>query len=107
VSDAANSMPHNPYLTAVGWRARRSHVSTAGTAGSSFRVGDSFRTDVEIPIPSTSDRLDDVEVFWAENCERVRPRAGDARRYPAGADSAATTICPRVVVLSRISFTGW
>jgi hypothetical protein len=33
--------------------------------------------------------------------------AGEARRYPAGANSVATTICPRDVVLSRISFTGW
>lgn len=33
--------------------------------------------------------------------------AGEARRYPAGVNSVATTICPRDVVLSRISFTGW
>jgi hypothetical protein len=33
--------------------------------------------------------------------------AGEARRYPAGVSSGATTICTRDVVLSRISFTGW
>ena len=33
--------------------------------------------------------------------------AGEARRYPAGVNSGATTICTRDVVLSRISFTGW
>jgi hypothetical protein len=33
--------------------------------------------------------------------------AGDASRYPAGLNSGATTICPRDVVLNRISFTGW
>jgi len=31
----------------------------------------------------------------------------EARRYPAGVNSGATTICDREVVLSRISFTGW
>ena len=29
------------------------------------------------------------------------------RRHPAGVNSGATTICPRDVVLNRISFTGW
>jgi hypothetical protein len=33
--------------------------------------------------------------------------AGEARRYPAGVNSVATTICPRDVVLRRISFTDW
>jgi hypothetical protein len=38
---------------------------------------------------------------------RRRASASEARRYPAGVNSGATTICAREVVLSRISFTGW
>jgi hypothetical protein len=33
--------------------------------------------------------------------------ASEARRYPVGVNSGATTICAREVVLSLTSFTGW
>jgi hypothetical protein len=39
--------------------------------------------------------------------ERPSPRISVARCYPPGANSVATTICPREVVLNRISFNGW
>ncbi len=41
-----------------------------------------------------------------DNDERA-DSAREARRYPARVNSVATTICPRDVVLSRISFNGW
>jgi hypothetical protein len=55
---------------------------------------------------SRSDGLTGAATTSTSACS-ARAAAGEARRYPAVVNSGATTICPRDVVLNRISFTGW
>ena len=52
-------------------------------------------------------RLPDAEEWPTANPGMVRTLPATSRRYPVGVNSGATTICPRDVVASRISFTGW
>jgi len=51
-------------------------------------------------------RLPDAEEWPTAKPGMVRTLPATSRRYPAGVNSGATTICPRDVVASRISFTG-